>query len=60
MPNVETSFDDEEIEDIKHFAEQMNMTETEFVEYATKKYVKTVKETAKQKLQTEPKFRVYK
>lgn len=60
MPDIPTSFDDDDFEDIKNAAQSQGLTVEEFVSHATNKFVKNIKEDARQKIQDPKSIKILK
>jgi hypothetical protein len=50
MPDIPTSFEDDDLKDIRAAAESQGLTVEEFVSHATNKLVKSIKEGARQRV----------
>lgn len=60
MPEIQTSFNDDEIQDIEWAAKKYGLTVDEFVSQATNRLVKNIKEDARKRIQNPKSLKVVK
>lgn len=60
MPDIQTSFRDDELEDIEQYAQKLGLTVDEFVSHATNNLVKNIKEDARKRIQNPQSLKIVK